>query len=841
MPKVSPLQGNFNSGEFSPLLYGRVDADRYKSGLGTCLNYVPTLQGGLPRRPGTNFVAAVKTETKKTRLIRFEFSTTQAYMIEAGDQYFRFYKDNGLITATSQNITGITKANPAVVTYAGADTYANGDRIIISAVSGMVQVNNREFIVANVNTGANTFELTDTLGANVNSTAYTTYSSGGTVAEVYEISTPYLEAHLFQLKFTQSADVLYIAHPSYAPRKLSRTGHTSWTLATISFLDGPYLPVNSTATTLTPSAATGTGITLTASAITGINTNTGFQTTDVGRSIRIKEGSTWGWVTITGRTSTTVVTVTINSTLTSTAAKVNWRLGIWSDTTGYPIAVTFHEDRLCYCGASANPARLDGSNTSDYENFAPSATDGTVSDSNAISFGLNARDVNAMRWIASDEKGLLSGTYGAEWVIRPSSTAEALTPTNVSAKPATFYGSADIQPVQVAKAALFIARAGRKVREMNYFYDVDGFRAPDLTLLSQHITESGIVEIAYQKEPHSIIWCVRTDGVLAALTYDRDLDSVKVGWSRHIVGGYSDAANSDAIVESCAVIPSADGTRDEVWLIVRRYINGATHRYIEYMGQFFDDTVDQKDAYFVDGGLTYDNPITITGATAANPVVITANSHGFSNGDAVLISDVLGMDELNGETFTVAGVTANTFQLSGVNGTAYTTYVSGGEVRKYITSISGLWHLNGQSLSILADGAVLPNATVSSGSVTLAYRSTTVHLGLGYSSDGQLLRLDAGAADGTALGKTRRTHRVGFLLHQSLGLKIGMDFDSLDELTFRTSADEMTRAPELFSGIKSENIECDYDFENQVCWRQDQPLPSTILAVMPQMVTQDRG
>lgn len=758
MPKVSPLQSNFGSGEFSPLLYGRVDSDRYKTALGTCLNYLPTIQGGLIRRSGSAFVAEIKDSSKVTRLVSFEFSTTQAYIIEFGNTYIRFFKDNGQILSA-----GIP----------------------------------------------------------------------------YEIVSPYLTADLFQLKFTQSADVLYIVHPSYAPRKLTRTSHTSWTLTVIDFLDGPYMPQNATTTTITPSAATGAGITLTASAAL-------FVSTDVGRLVRIKIGALWGYCKITAFTSSTVVTADVKSLLGGTTASTAWRLGVWSDTTGYPSCVTFHEDRLMFGGATLFPQRFDGSNTSDYENMAPTGTDGIVVSSNAISFSLAASDVNVIRWLASDEKGLGAGSVGREWVIRPSSQSEALSPTNVAAKPATAYGSSNIQPVQVGKATLFIQRAGKKVREFTYFYDVDGFRATDISTLSEHITGTGLTQLAYQKEPQSIVWCVRQDGVLAAMTYERDLDSLKVGWSRHIVGGVSDAADSAAKVESVAVIPSPDGTRDEVWVIVQRYINGSVKRYVEYFTKLFDSTTEQRDAFFVDCGLTYDNPVSISGITRANPGVVTANAHGFSNGNKVLITEVLGMNTVNSQTFLVAGATANTFQLTTIAGanvdtSAYNAYVSGGKVRKLVSSISGLSHLEGQSVDILADGAVQPAKTVTAGAVTLSDSAAVVHIGLGYNSDGQLLRIEAGSADGTALGKKRRMHYVGMLLYRTLGMKVGMDFDELDEITFRRSSDKLTRAPGLFSGILAEEVESDYDFENQFCWRQDQPLPGMILAVMPQMVTQDKG
>jgi len=430
MPKVTPLQSNFNGGEISPLLFGRSDMDRYRASLGRCLNYVPIIQGGLTRRPGTRFVEETKTSSKKARLVPFEFSVTQAYIIEFGDLYIRFYKDNAQIL------------------------------------------------------------------------------DGGPV----EVVTTYTEAQLFQLKFAQSADILYVTHPDHPPRKISRTSDIAWTITDIVFELGPFLEINKTPTTLTPSVTSGTG-TITASSIVGINNGEGFKTTDVGRLVRIEQSGINGTATITGFTSTTVVDMEVSpSGFDATTPSAIWRLGVWSDTTGYPATVTFHENRLAFAGSPNEPQRIDLSRSGDFENFEPTDADLTLTASHAISFVLNAGKVNVIRWIVSDEKGLQAGTVGGEWIIRPSSLLEALTPTNVTAKLSTNYGSADIQPTLLGKGIAFIQRAGRKVRELAFFFDVDGFRSTDLTVLAENITKSGVVEIAYQKEPHSVAWCVRNAG-----------------------------------------------------------------------------------------------------------------------------------------------------------------------------------------------------------------------------------------------------------------------------------------------------------------------------------------
>lgn len=685
MGRASPIQQSFNSGEWSSLMSARTDLAKYGNAVELMQNWIPAVQGPAIRRSGTPHVAAVKDSTAATRLAGFEFSTIQAYILEFGNQYLRFYRDRAQIT------------------------------------------------------------------------------SGG---PPYEIATNYLTAEVFRLQMVQSADVMYIAHSSHKPRKLSRTGHTAWTITDIDFRDGPYLPTNNTATTLTPGASTGLNRSLTASAVTGINNDQGFLTTDVGRLVRIQNGANWGWAKIISWTSSTVVRIDIEEAV-GTSARTNWRLGAWSDTTGYPSAVAFFEDRLFWGGGVDFPQFIAGSRTGDYENHRPTDLDGTVVDDHAVSYTLNSGQVNAIRWMLDDEKGLAVGTVGGEWMVRPSDTSEALTPTNIKATRSTARGSAEVQPVYAGDAILFAQRSARKVRELAYVFDRDGFKSPDMTTLADHITESGLTQMALQKEPQPILWCSRADGLLVALTYERDQDVI--GWHRHVVGGFSDAAKTLAAkVESVAVIPTPDGTADELWMVVERYINGATVRYVEYMSPMFTDENVQADAFFVDSGLTYDGAAT--------------------------------------------------------------------------TAISGLGHLEGETVSILADGAVHPDLTVSSGAITLSTAASKVHVGLQYNSDLKPLRLEAGASDGTAQGKLKRIHRLITRVHRTLGLKVGADASSLDlpKRLGRQASDPMGTAPVLYSGDVEGTHDSTYDTEGQVYYRQDQPLPATILAIMAHVVTENR-
>ena len=768
MPKAAPIQNNMNAGEVSPLLEGRVDLRPYVNGLKRCLNFVPLAQGPITRRPGTMYVAAPKYSNKACRLERFEYSTVQAYILEIGDLYMRFFRNEGRLE-----------------------------------------------------------------------------SPPGTPVEIV---TPYPEAEVFNVRGTQSADTLYLTHKSYAPRKLVRNSSTSWTLSTIVFQDGPYLPVNTTTTSLQLSGTSGS-VTVTASSITGINGGTGFQTTDICRLIRGKDqANNWTWLTITARASTTSVTATIsganavNPAVTITGATQanpcvitatntlnngdvvlitgvvgmtqlngnyytvqnrtgttfelaginstgytayvsggtaqyvarNWRLGVWSDTTGWPAVSTFFGDRLYFGGSTNYPDRIDGSTVSDYENMAPSNAAGTVADNNALSFTLNSNSVNAIYWLADNSQGLLVGTAAAEWLVSPSTLGEALTPTNVSAKLQTRYGSKFVAPILTGKTVLFLQRAGRKIREYLYNWEDNGFTAPDVSILSEHITVGGVKQMAYQSEPQSVGYMVRNDGTLLSLTYEKAQEVY--GWARHVLGGdpaqtiFSRGAivNPDySKVESVACIPASAGTSDETWVLVSRKLGGSTVRSIEYITPFYIDEDDVGERFFVDMGAIY------SGAPA--------------------------------------------------------------------TTVSGLsWFPNGTVVTVLADGATHPNCTVTGGAITLNRSASVVHVGLGYNSDLWTQRINAGAANGTAQGKIKRIHKLVARFFQTLGLQYGPEEGKLDRYTFRRTSDPMGDAPPYLDDDTRDILwKGGYERTGRIYIRADQPLPMTLLALMPTEDTQD--
>ena len=809
MPRSSFAQTDFTGGEFSPFMYGRVDADRYKTGLTICRNGFPIIQGPWVRRPGTRWAANTKYSDKLARLLAFQFSTEQAYQIEFGDLYNRFYTDHGLIlVAPVPTIFNFTTGVTTTFTTAMAHGLSVNDRVYFydlettgDLTPGAIPFeiwNNREFIVAAVPTTTTVqLKLIDgsALPTSAGQGAGTTYTgSTGKIAKIYEITSAYGEDDLAGIRTTQSADVLYVFHRSHPPRKLSRTGITAWTWSDIDFLDGPYLPTNSTSTTITPSGTSGS-ITLTAS-------NPIFASTDVDRLVRFKDdANNWTWMQITAYTSVNTVTATIRgAALSNTNASVSWRLGLYSETTGYPHCGTFHEDRLWLAGAGASIQRTDGSVSGDYENFSPTDADGTVADDHAVGAALNSTDVNAIFWMVSDEKGLLLGTKAAEWVVKASTLDDPITPTSIQARRTTKYGSNDSEALQVGKSALFIHRAKRKVRELTYFYDVGGFQAPDMNILADHITVGGLEEITFQSEPSPTIWGRRADGTLLGCTYQREGDTIRAGWHTHpLGGGYAVGTNffgetQYAKVESISVMPSPDGLRDELWMInQRKDVNGTTFRSVEFMEKIFNDEDEQKDAYFLDMG-----------------------------------------------------------QSQVVEG-----YVDPGDPESMVppfdvsvaVKMTGLYYLEGMTVNTWLNGVKGPDLVVTYGQIDFSEvfpdgtppgTPITMSLGFKYTSLGVMLRPEAGSADGgPAIGKKRRVAQASILFYRTMGVQLGnYELDKYDTVDFMTVTDHLGNAT-MFTGMHHMVIPSENNYEGQIAWKFEDQTPGAILSVTGFLDTSD--
>jgi len=819
MARVAAQLTNFTAGELSPRLDGRNDLAKYSAGCAIVENMVIYPHGAAARRPGTQYVSEVKTSANSTRIIPFEFNTEQTYIIEVGNLYMRFYRNNGQILEGNKTITAITKANPGVIT-SNSHGYLTGDEINIAGVVGMTELNNKRFLVVKID--GNTFSLKDIDGTVINTTNFTTYGSAGTMNRVFQIVTPYTTAQVFDLKFAQSADVMYITHPSHQTRKLSRTDHTAWTLNAVAFTKGPFLDTNISTVNFTASGTSGS-VNVTASAITAVNGGVGFLATDVGRQLRIGNG----YADITARTSSTVVVVTTTENFANTNASTDWSLGAFSTTTGFPACVSFFEQRLVFAGTINNPQTVYFSRSGDYENM-DANIGGTVADDDAVVYTIASNQVNSIRFMSS-ARTLIIGTAGGEFVVSGGGDNNAVTPTNIMIKKQSNHGAANVDAISVGNATLFLQRAKRKIRELAYNFDVDGYIAPDLTILAEHITEGNIVEMAYQEEPLAIIWCVRGDGQLIALTYQREQEVV--AWHRHIVGGSFGTGN--AVVESVAVIPTED-SEYELYVVVKRTINSATRRYVEYLHTFDFNESNNTTFNYLDSQLSLSkSSTTLTAGISATATTVPV--------DSISGLSTAGKIKIGGEIIAYTGITNLNLTgcTRGSDSSTATAHLVKAVTKEVVNIITGLNHLEGQTVSILADGATHPTKVVSSNQITLDRFATDVKIGLQYTSILKTMRIDAGSQDGTSQGKTKRIYEVTARLFETVGVEVGPDLNNMERIPFRTSADPMDQGIPPFTGDKQVEFRGNYDTDGFMMVRQTQPLPLTLLSLYPRLVTND--
>ena len=853
MARVSTIITNFRTGEISPKLEGRIDISKYNEAVQTLNNMLVFPSGGVTRRPGSFFAGRSK-DGGKIRLINFEVSDEQAYVLELGANYIRFYKDGGILTEATTNITGITQANPAVVT-ASSHGLNNGDRVFITSVAGMVEVNNLEFTVAGKTT--NTFQL-----SGVNSSAFTAYSSGGTVGKIVEVTTTYSVTDIFEINHAQSADVLFLAHKDHEPAKLTRTTATSFTLADIDFIDGPYLDENQTTTTLYASANTGS-VTIVASASL-------FTANDVGRLIRFREvievehdawaastsyaqnalvrhgnnvykktdsgtetsGNTppvhlsgtetygsleWqfqhsgsGFVKITGFTSATEVTATFKnaegflpaSVVGSGNPTTKWSLGAFGGDQGFPKAVGFYEQRLYFAGTTGQPQTIFGSVSADFENMTP----GTLDDS-AVNFTIASDKVNVIKHLLP-ARFLQVLTTSAEFTLSGGTGSTPVSPTNVNVLRETTFGSSDVRPVRAGNSTILIQKGQEKVKEITFDLDTDGLLGIDLTILADHIPRGGLTDMVWQQEPELILWFVHSDGRLVGLTYDRA--NAAIGWHDHTIGGTS--AHATITVSDYANI--AVGTT-----LVLTKSDGTTVTFTSEAVGSSDPASSLGFRPNTNNDTTADNIFT---AINAHDDFIVANP-------AAAVVTVKEASPTAGGLLSIKSSDTDAFFLD--SGLTYDSTAT--------ATITGLNHLEGEIVSVLADGSSHPDKTVSGGAITLERDASKVHVGFGYRSTVETLRIEAGADDGIAQGKIKRIHGVTVRFFNTVGAEMGPDTNNLDRLPFRDSSMAMDEAVPLFNGDKEISFPAGYENDARVVVRQSQPLPMTVLAIMRRSNTFD--
>ena len=551
MPRVTYQNTNFTAGELSPRLYGRTDIARYQNGAKTITNAWPVIHGGVVRRHGSLYVAETKTSAKASRLIPFVFNLDQTYVLEFGDLYMRVYKDGAQVLSAPSTPYEIT------TTYTEAMlsdlAFVQGADTIIIAHPDVAPRRLRRFADAIWDLGDIPLDPAPFDEVGIYPATTCTLSSAAVGSRTFTAGAASFLAADVGRQITSGAGIADIT--AYSSTTVV-TGSVTTAFASTSLASGAWKITGTPQTTCTPSAVGTVGgtIDLTLAAA-------GWRSTDVGKFVEMNDGL----VEITIYTSTTVVTAKVHRVLSSTTAAPAsaWILkaSVWSATLGYPRAVALYQQRLIFAGTTNYPGYVWGSKTGALFDFTLG-----VNDDDAFAFQIAAGEVNPIQQLVSGD-ALIAITTRSEFTMQ-GGIERPLTPTNVQVKQRSTYGTGSVRPVVVRDEVVFIQRAGRKVRAMKYDASGGGYIAPDIAVLSEHITEGGIVDMAFQQEYDSLLWCVRDDGAMVTCAFDRDQEVV--GWSKQ---------TTDGEFESVCAIP-VDG-RDQVWAIVKRTIDGSTVRYVE--------------------------------------------------------------------------------------------------------------------------------------------------------------------------------------------------------------------------------------------------------------------
>lgn len=800
MSRVDPIYTSFNGGEVSPLLGGRPDLEKWNAALQTCENLIPLVQGALTRRGGTRHVAEVKDSSDQTWLMPFVFSRADAYQLEFGDGYIRFYRDRGVLTLGSP---------PAA--WSAVDLYEPGE--LVSRA------------------GVNYYCKAATLNNQPPNATYWYPLTG----DIYEIPSPFAVSDLtdpddgsLAIKFEQSGDIIYMTHRSrrFQPRKLTRRGGTDWIITLFEPIGGPFKEQNtneglecyatgatavgatcsfhSTAPLFTPDDVGSlfyievedgveirpwavyqkvlngdvrrsdgkfyicTGIGGTATQVTGqekpIHASGEYWDGD-GQDFPSDTygsiGAAWtfqhpgyGWGRITGFTSALEATAVILSTIPAETSGSNntfrWAKGAWSTPEGWPDNVCFFRERLTFF----RDTKIWGSVAGDYENFKAKENGETLPDS-AVSIDVQSAQGNAIQWVKPMKGKLFVGTNAGETSIGQQTTQQAFGPGNTQQSPETSWGGVSVAPLQVGASVLFADKTGRRLRKFAASASGEGFDASDLNKYRGAL-RSGITWIAWAQSPHEVAWAGCTNGDLKGFTFMEE-DGV-AAWHTHPLGG-------SGLVESGSVIPSPDGSRDDLWMIVRRTINGQTRRYVEYIGEEYDFAAggDPSLSAYSDSSLVYDGAPT--------------------------------------------------------------------------SVLSGLGHLEGQTVNIKVNGAAHPSREVVGAQVDLDQPATKATAGLAAPYKGKLMPIEAGGDAGTSQGKAKRINRLTIRLLATLGGRFGPDFGKTDPLEYRQALNDMDEAPPLFTGDKVIEFPGDYDGAATIAFEGSDDFPFTLIALMPELKT----
>lgn len=750
MTKTRTLTRSFAGGELAPELEGRIDLDKYQAGLRLCVNFITLPHGPAQSRSGFRYVNEVKDSSKRTCLLRFSFSTDDTVIIEAGEGYFRFHTNGGTVLEAAKAIVTIAGDTLTITTHG----YAAGQWLFI---------------------GGRFYRITSAPDADTvivqNLDGSTATPSGSTAARVYEVANGYLEGELFDIHYVQSSDVMTLVHPSHPIKELRRTSVTNWQFTDANF-DALLTPPTGLGSTASTAGGTTNTITYTyvataldetgiaeseASSSTSVVNNLG-QFTNYNQitwsavagasryNVYRERGGVYGYI---GQTSGLSF---IDDNIVPDVSKTPpTYVNPFDDEDKYPSAVSYFDQRRCFAATNLLPSTVFMTRPGTEGNYAASFP--TV-DNDPITFKIAALEQNRIRHLIP-LADLVALTAGGEYRIFNGS-GEPVTPSTVVARPQSYIGASNVQPMVTSISALYVQAQGSHLRELTYDSQGNGgYNSEDISVLTPHLVNGyTIQQLAYCRGPIPLLWAVRNDGVLLGLTYE-PTQRIR-SWHRHIT--------ANGAFESVACV--AEGNEDALYAIVRRTINGRTVRYIERLeSQYFADTPlpgGAPDQFRADNVFRVDCGLTYTGAP--------------------------------------------------------------------VTTISGLWHLEGQEVSILADGAVFPKRVVTNGNITLQNAASKVHIGLPIDAYIETLPASFEAqAGGQGLGKN--ITRVYLRVDRSSAVFAGPDFGRLVEYKQRTT-EPYGQPPALISGEIEIPLVAKWGRDGTVVVRQTDPLPLTIQSMV---------
>lgn len=515
-----------------------------------------------------------------------------------------------------------------------------------------------------------------------------------------------------------------------------------------------------------------------------------------------------------------------------------WALGAWGEHQGYPSVVTYFQDRLVYAASRERPQTMWGSKNANYVDYGVSVPS---VDDDAVDFTMNARQINAIRDLIPLDK-LIALTSAGAWKVTDGQN-EVLTPSTVGFKPQSYRGAKALRSVIIGDGAVFVQDGGRKLRTLEYALENDKFSGVNLSILANHLLTKNrtIVDMDYAEEPHAILWQVRSDGKLLALTYDKEQNVI--GWTHSDTrGGFFERV--------CSIPEEGDNA---VYVVVRRVINGATVRYIERFAE--REIEDVRDAFFVDAGLTFDGlnttatTMTLTGSawTVNDDLTLTNNGGLFAAtdvGDEVWLHiDTQSQDE-EGEPITLTEtvrlrIIAYTTTLAvtvrasknvpaSFQNVAFTNWTFARD------TFAGLGHLEGETVEILADGNHAGNAVVTGGQISIDTPGGLVHVGLGIVADLELLDLNVIGQE-SVRHRAKSIPRVALLVQESRSIKAGPDLAHLEEYTERSEEEDYDAPITPISDVVQLYVPCTWSENGRIRVRQDKPLPLTVIGVIPQV------